>query len=118
MGPMTGGGRGFCSPYSPMNAGFAGPGYPPMYAGAMMPGYGGWGTPYSASGAPYAGLYGGSGAYPYQPFGMGMGMGWGMGRGFGMGMGRGFGMGMGRGFGMGMGRGMGRGFGGGGRGRW
>jgi len=97
MGPMTGGGRGLCNPYGPINAGFAGPGYyPPMHAGAMMPRYGGWGTPYPAYGVPYAGF----GAYPFRPSGMGMGRG------------------VGRGSGMGMGRGMGRGFWGAGRGRW
>jgi hypothetical protein len=94
MGPMTGGGRGWCYHYSPLNAGLAAPA---MYARPMMPPSGAWGSPYQPA---YAGLHGGFGGYPFRPFGMGMG--WRMGRGRGMGLGRG----------------IGRGFWGADRGRW
>ena len=89
LGPMTGGGRGFC------NSSFRGMGTPYM-------GYP-YGTPYG-TGAPFAGYPYGN--YPYSPYQAYPYGGFGMRRG----MGRGFGMrrGMGRGFGMG--RGMGRGF--------
>jgi hypothetical protein len=90
MGPMTGGGRGFCNPYSPLGAGgFAPPAYwsrlaaPQLGAGyAQFPGY----TP---------GVYGfGGGVRPpvmgrVAPSWGGLG---GFGRGMGMGMGRGMGM--------------------------
>ncbi len=83
MGPMTGGGRGFCNPYGRAYAGYGA--YP------MAGGY-----------YPNAGMMGGGYAYPRAgfgtaPYGMGMGRGFGMG----MGMGRGF-------FGRGGGRGRGR----------
>ena len=84
LGPMTGGGRGFCNP---------------AFGGVRSPymGYP-YGTPYGG-GAPY-------GTFPYPPFQTSPygGLGWGRGMGRGPGLGRG----MGRGFGMG--RGMGRGY--------
>ena len=74
MGPMTGGGRGFCNPY---------------YAGGRPPFMGAYpySTPYGAGyvppyGAGYSTPYGG---YPYGPFGFGRGFGGG--RGFGRGRG-------------------------------
>ncbi len=92
MGPMTGGGRGFCAAYLPASPGWGPAAYAPMYRQPMMaPGFGAWGGPYSPFAPPYAVPYGGLGAYSFRPFGMGMG--WGMGRGFGMGTGRGMGRG-------------------------
>ncbi len=111
MGPMTGGARGWCNPYSPLGAG----GYPyggfGAYAPGMMPsapygmgaygGMGGYGAMGAYGGWPAAGFgmgmpsYGGM--YPYglpygrRPFGMGFGMGMGFG-GRGMRGGRGRGM--------------------------
>lgn len=79
MGPMTGGGRGFCNPN------FAGMGAPYM------------GNPYARNygqGAPYPGPGDPCRAYTYTPYG-----GFGMGRGFGRGRGMKRGMGRGRGFG-------------------
>lgn len=67
MGPMTGGGRGFCNPYSPLNTGTP---YRPWGFG-MRGAYGGWGSP--------AG-YGGWGGYGSPP---GFMLGWGGGMGFG-----------------------------------
>jgi hypothetical protein len=82
MGPMTGGGRGFCNPY---------------YAGARTPFMGAYpyGRP-SAYAPPYgASFYNPYGASPYVPYGgFGFGRGFGGGRGFGFG--RGFGGGRGR----------------------
>lgn len=84
MGPMTGGGRGWCNPY--------GPAYRPW-------GYAGWGVGPMAYGAPYgyARPYPyGAWAYPrmgmYPRFGRGLGpcgggMAWGRGRGMGRGWG-------------------------------
>jgi len=76
LGPMTGGGRGWCNPY------FGGA-VPPFMAGNpyFRPygyyGMGGGYTPYSPYGRiPYA---------PYVPFGWGRGMGRGLGRGMGRG---------------------------------
>lgn len=86
MGPMTGGARGWCNPYSPMSRG-----------------YGAWGYPGGGYGMRYWMPYGGFG------YGMGMGFGrgmaWGRGGGFGRGMAfrRGWGMGRGPGFGPGWG---------------
>jgi hypothetical protein len=77
MGPMTGGGRGFCNPY---------------YAGARPPFMGayGYGSPYGYM-PPYgASYYPPYGASPYSPYGFGRGFG------FGGGFGRGFGFGGGR----------------------
>jgi hypothetical protein len=50
MGPMTGGGRGFCSPWG-IGAAFAGYGMPAR-AGYGYPYYGRAGMPYSAYGMP------------------------------------------------------------------
>jgi hypothetical protein len=82
LGPMTGGGRGFCNPNF---AGMRGPymGYPygaPYGGGASFAGYPYGSYPYS----PYQ-------AYPHGGFGMGRGMGRGFGMGRGMGRGRRFG---------------------------
>ena len=71
IGPMTGGGRGFCNPY---HAG----GRPP-FMGAYP-----YGSPYGPSyAASYGGYYSPYAAYPYGSFGFGQGFG--MGRGFGWG---------------------------------
>jgi len=78
LGPMTGGGRGFCSPYG-LRAGF---------------------SPYGAQ--PVAPVYSQPAAYrPYPPFGgfAGAGRGYGFPFGGGFGWGRGRGRGRGRGFG-------------------
>lgn len=94
MGPMTGGGRGWCNPYSPFYAGY-GP-YPASYP------Y----QPYTPTGTGYAPAAGWpTGGYGFQPYGgypLAYGFGrprWGM-RGF---WGRGMGWG-------GRGRGRGRGW--------
>ena len=50
MGPMTGGGRGFCSPWG-VGAAFAGYGTPPRM-GYGYPRYGWAGAPYPSYGAP------------------------------------------------------------------
>lgn len=102
MGPMTGGGRGFCAAYLPMGPGWAPAAHSPMYPGPMASGSGARAMPYSAFASPYGRPYGGFGAYSARPLGMGPR----------------WGMGMGRGLGMGLGRGMGRGGWGMGRGRW
>jgi hypothetical protein len=72
MGPMTGGGRGFCNPY------YAGVGaypYSTPYGMGYTPPYGvGYSPPYAA--------------YPYGSFGFGRGFGGGRGFGWGRGMGR------------------------------
>ena len=101
MGPMTGGGRGWCSPYGPAyGMGFV---RPPMYGGlpyapsygygAQMPyGYGPaapWGpwAPGMAM-APFAQPYAGGTWWPQfgsGSWGRGMGMAWGRGGGFGRG---------------------------------
>ena len=79
MGPMTGGARGWCNPYSPLARGYWGWGYP-----------GGYSMPYRM---------------PYGGFGYGCGMAWGRGGigGRGMAFRRGWGMGRGRGCGPGWG---------------
>jgi hypothetical protein len=83
MGPMTGGGRGLCNPYSPLNAGAS---YRPW-------GYGAW-TPYGVPWTP-RGPYGAWGAYAAQPYmGFGFPPRWGGRMGFGPGFGWGFGLGM------------------------
>jgi len=79
---MTGGGRGLCNPYGPLNVGVP---YLPW-------GYGRW-TPYGARWAP-RGRYGAWGAYSARPFGA---PGFGPGRGGRMGFGPGFGWGLGLG---------------------
>lgn len=79
MGPMTGGGRGWCNPYY-------GWGSPP-FMGAYP--YGtpyGYTPPYGGSYPPY-GAYPSSAPYPYGPYGFGRGFGRGRGRGFGRGFG-------------------------------
>ena len=127
MGPMTGGGRGWCNPYGPLSAGgWAAPGFGGY--GAPFTGYvpwGGYAQPYPMSWGGYgmapfgpASMMGMPGPYAYGPYGLGY-SGMGFGRGPGMGFGRGLGMGFGRGMGMGFGRGMGMGRGmGRGRGFW
>jgi len=87
MGPMTGGGRGVCNPYSPLAAGapYRAPGYWPGY-GMGMGARAGYGL------SPY---------YRPMPWGFCPAVGWGGRLGMGMGLGRGGG----RGRGMGMGRG-------------
>ena len=78
MGPMTGGGRGFCNPYyaqgrTPYIG--ANP-YSTPYSTGYMPPYGaGYSTPYAA--------------YPYGAYGFGRGFGGGRGFGWGRGFGRG-----------------------------
>ena len=85
---MTGGGRGWCNPYSPLRAG----GYPyggfGGYAPGMLPGtpyamgaYAGWpATGYGMASPFYGGAFPASGMLPYaapygyRPFGMGWGM--------------------------------------------
>lgn len=81
LGPMTGGGRGFCNPNFA-----AGMGVP--YMGNPYARNCGQGAPYPEPGDPYR-------AYTYTPYG-----GFGMGRGFGRGRGMRRGMGRGRGFGL------------------
>ena len=84
LGPMTGGGRGFCNPAFGAS-GFAGG------AGSIYSRPYGWGSPY-ASGMGYV-PYSPSGKIPsvsYIPFGWDRGMGWGLGRGRGRGWGRGW----------------------------
>jgi len=84
MGPMTGGGRGFCNPH---------------YAGGRPPVMGAYPytTPYGAGYVPpYGGYYSPYAAYPYGSFGFGRGFR--MGRGFGFGRGFRWGRGMGRGW--------------------
>jgi len=76
MGPMTGGGRGWCNPYTPWYAGYGA--YRPPSAVPVRP-YGGY-LPFYGPGRPR----------------------WGLGRGFG---GRGLGLGWRRGWGRGRGRG-------------
>ena len=61
MGPMTGGGRGFCSPWG-IGAAFAGYGIPPR-VGYGYPYYGRVGMPYSAYGMPATA----PGAVPFAP---------------------------------------------------
>ena len=82
LGPMTGGGRGWCNPYFAAT-GFAGgarSGYFwPYGQGGMPDGYGMDYVPYFP--------YGRSPSAPYIPFGWGRGMGWGLGRGRGRGRG-------------------------------
>lgn len=59
LGPMTGGGRGFCNPYSPLY----GMGYPYSRPYPVMPRYGA--IPYGAYGAtPYAGAVTPYGGFP------------------------------------------------------
>ncbi|MGD8238800.1 MAG: DUF5320 domain-containing protein [Armatimonadota bacterium] len=88
MGPMTGGGRGWCNPYSPVHAG----GYPSFgygaYAPRMLPwgpyGMGGYGgvsatgygmvPPFHGQAFPPAGMHPYAAAYTYRPFAMGFGM--------------------------------------------
>jgi hypothetical protein len=84
MGPMTGGGRGFCNPMSPL-----------FGARGMYP-------PASLATSAY-------GAMPFA-YGRGMGVGFGAPVAYGRGMGMGFGRRGGRGRGMGGGRGGGRGW--------
>ncbi|MGQ9733283.1 MAG: DUF5320 domain-containing protein [Candidatus Zipacnadales bacterium] len=82
LGPMTGGGRGFCvlplgAPPVPLTFGYTAP-----WFGAMR-------YPYQAPVYPFA--YG-AGIMPWWPrWGMGLGLGVGRGRGLGMGLGRGLG---------------------------
>ncbi len=64
MGPMTGGGRGWCNPYGPLFSGYAPRGY--QWWRFPLP-YGGFCPPYLGLGLPYRG------------FGYGMGMAWGRG---------------------------------------
>jgi hypothetical protein len=84
LGPMTGGGRGWCDPYSAgsWSAGSAGSPYLRPYASVYPQGYG-------MNYAPYA-PYGGIPFAPYTPFGWGRGMGRGGGRGMGRGWRRGW----------------------------
>ena len=82
MGPMTGGGRGFCNPYYasgriPFRGAYS---YTPPYGMGYMPPYGAY-------------SYNPSAAYYYSPFGFGRGFGGGRGIGWGRGFGRGKGMG-------------------------
>ena len=82
MGPMTGGGRGFCNPYYAGARSFYGGAYPysTPYGMGYMPPYGaGYSTPYAA--------------YPYGAYGFGQGFGRGFGGGRRFGGGRGFGRG-------------------------
>jgi hypothetical protein len=97
MGPMTGGGRGFCNPYGPLRGG-----------GFMPPAY--WprptAPPFGAAYPPLAGyaapMYGyGFGPQSWPTFMGGMARFWGGRAGFGPGMGMGRGPGMGRGMGRG-----------------
>jgi len=84
LGPMTGGGRGWCNPYfgGLGFAGEAGSGYSRPYGLGNPYAYGMGYVPYSPSGRiPSA---------PYIPFGWGRGMGGGLGRGRGRGWGRGW----------------------------
>jgi hypothetical protein len=101
LGPMTGGGRGFCALPLGGQARFASPmsmpGYQPYGAAA-----GPW-SPFLATPMPW--MYGHPWALRPWGVGFGRGMGLGFGRGMGIGFGRGRGMGIGRG--MGLGRGMG-----------
>ncbi len=79
MGPMTGGGRGFCNPNSPVNTGMP---YRPWGYGARVSYGAGWAPPVG---------YGGWGAFYPRPYmGFGFGPGWSGGMGFGRGMGPGF----------------------------
>ena len=75
MGPMTGGGRGFCNPY---------------YGGARQPSMGAYpyGSSYGYMPSYGAGYYPPYGASPYGPYGGGRGFGRGFGRGRGFGGGR------------------------------
>jgi hypothetical protein len=85
MGPMTGGGRGFCNPYYAGVRSQYGGAYPysTPYGMGYMPPYGaGYSTPYAA--------------YPYGAYGFGRGFGWGRGLGGGRGFGWGRGFGRGR----------------------
>jgi len=82
LGPMTGGGRGWCNPY------FAGSWFGGSASSPFSQPYGrplpyGYGMGY----APYGGF---PAATPYIPFGRGRGMGRGGGRGMGRGWGRGW----------------------------
>ena len=82
MGPMTGGGRGFCNPYyasgrTPFRGAYP---YSPPYGMGYMPPYGAY-------------SYNPSAAYYYSPFGFGRGFGGGRVIGWGRGFGRGKGMG-------------------------
>jgi hypothetical protein len=67
MGPMTGGGRGWCNPYT---AGWRTPmGYP--YSPLRM----GWGgIPYGTGMMPMNPYFGGFRPFPYRPFGRGRGL--------------------------------------------
>jgi len=89
MGPMTGGGRGFCNPYGPLygrgpDAGWSpmvvapgpAPGPMPMAPAAFSPSAGA--PPYQAPGAPFVPAFG-------RGFGAGFGRGFGRGRGGGRG---------------------------------
>ena len=78
MGPMTGGGRGFCNPYyAGARSPYGGPyPYSTPYGMGYMPPYGaGYSTPYAA--------------YSYGAYAGGRGLGWGRGFGWGRGLGRG-----------------------------
>jgi hypothetical protein len=85
MGPMTGGGRGFCNPYyAGVRSPYGGPyPYSTPYGTGYVPPYGaGYSTPYTA--------------YSYGAYGLGRGFGWGRGLGGGRGFGWGRGFGRGR----------------------
>ncbi|MFQ5810640.1 MAG: DUF5320 domain-containing protein [Armatimonadota bacterium] len=106
MGPMTGGGRGWCNPYSPMYAGrqpnlAAGAGAPGMVARGPYPmgAYGGWpgmgpgmALPFQPRRPAAPAMLAHASPYGYRPFGMGFGMRGAFGRGRGMCGGRGRGM--------------------------
>jgi hypothetical protein len=94
MGPMTGGGRGFCNPYSPLGAaGFAPPAYWPRPVGSPF------GAGYYPQAPRYAGpMYGFPGGFAPQMMMGGVPGPWGGRVGFGRGLGMGFGRGMGMGF--------------------
>jgi protein crumbs len=87
MGPMTGGGRGWCASYGSFPAGYAGGGFSP-WMGAWPRAY-----PFTGGFGPFYGAMA-----PFRPMGLGMGFGRGMGWGMGLGRGMGWGMGRGRGW--------------------